>query len=67
MCDIIVELVKRIIQIEKARGVIARSDRSRLAETAQPYQDLIDRLFYAMAGLTGAEAQGLEERLSRML
>lgn len=65
--DIIVELVKRIMQIEKGRGEIARSDRSKLDPAAQPYQDLIDRLFYAMAGLTDAEAKGLEDRLSRML
>ena len=34
---------------------------------AQPYLDLIDRLFYAMAGLTEAEARGLESRLRKML
>jgi hypothetical protein len=34
---------------------------------AQAYQDLIDRLLYAMAGLTEEEARGLEERLARML
>lgn len=65
--DFIIELVKRIMQIEKARGNIARAERSRLDSEAQPYQDLIDRLFYAMAGLTDEEASGLEDRLSRML
>ena len=34
---------------------------------AQPYQDLIDRIFYRMAGLTDVEAQGLENRLREML
>ena len=67
MRDTIVELVKRIIHIEKGRGEIARSERSKLDPAAQRYQDLIDRLFYAMAGLTDAEAKGLEDRLSRML
>ena len=65
--DAIVELVNRIIQAEQARGEIARSDRSALCPEAQPYQDLIDRLFYAMAGLTDQEARGLEDRLARML
>ncbi|MCH8316443.1 MAG: hypothetical protein IIA64_10755 [Planctomycetes bacterium] len=65
--DFIIELVKRIMQIEKGRGNIARAERSRLDSEAQPYQDLIDRLFYAMAGLTDEEARGLEDRLSRML
>jgi len=34
---------------------------------AQPYQDLIDRLFYKLAGLSDEEAMGLEQRLSTML
>jgi hypothetical protein len=65
--DLIVELVTRITQIEATRGEIARTERSRLDPAAQPYQDLIDRLLYAMAGLTDCEAKGLEERLERML
>jgi hypothetical protein len=65
--DVIVDAVNRIIAIEKARGEIARSARSALAPEAQPLQDFIDRLLYAMAGLTPAEVQGVEERLSHML
>ena len=65
--DLIVELVHRITPIEAGRGDIARTDRSHLDPAAQPYQDLIDRLFYAMAGLTDDEAKGLEDRLARML
>jgi len=67
VCDTIVEAVNRIISIERARGTIARSERSALDRAAQPYQDLIDRLFYAMAGLTDDDIQGLEDRLARML
>ncbi len=48
------------------RGEIRRVDRSALDPHAQPYQDFIDRLFYAMAGISDAEARGLEERLSQM-
>lgn len=53
--------------VSQARGTIARSERSALDRAAQPYQDLIDRLFYAMAGLTDDDIQGLEDRLARML
>jgi hypothetical protein len=64
---VIVAAVERIIAIERERGDIARTDRSALAPEAQPYQDLIDQLFYRMAGLTDDEIRGLEERYSRML
>jgi type I restriction-modification system DNA methylase subunit len=65
--DVIVELVRNIMAAEERRGDIARSERSALCAEAQPYQDLIDRLLYAMAGLSDEEAHGLEERLARML
>ncbi|HWE95247.1 MAG TPA: Eco57I restriction-modification methylase domain-containing protein [Tepidisphaeraceae bacterium] len=65
--ETIIEAVGKIIAIESARGEISRSDRSALAPAAQPYQDLIDRLFYAMAGMTDAEARSLEQRLAQML
>jgi hypothetical protein len=67
IADIICHAVDHITAIETARGEIQRSDRSALAQAAQPYQDFLDRLFYMLAGLTDAEAAGLEERLSRML
>ncbi len=65
--DCIVAAVKRIIEIEHGRGDIARHERSALAPAAQPLQDLLDRIFYRLAGLSDDEAAGLEERLSRML
>ncbi len=55
-------LVNQITSIEEKRGDIARSDRSALAPEAQPYQDLIDRILYRMAGLTDDDARGLEKR-----
>jgi hypothetical protein len=64
---IILEAVTRMMAIEGDRGEIARTARSALDPAAQPYQDLIDRLFYTMAGFTPAEAAGLEERLAQML
>jgi type I restriction-modification system DNA methylase subunit len=64
---VIIEAANRIIAIEERRGDISRAARSALAPEAQPYQDLIDRIFYAMAGLSASEAAGLEERLAQML
>jgi len=63
----IVCLVDEISKVEAARGDIARTERSALSPEAQPYQDLIDRILYRMAGLTDAEVQGLEKRLEGML
>jgi hypothetical protein len=60
-------LVEKITQIEAGRGVIARRDRSLLDPLAQCYQDVLDRLFYRLAGLSDEEAAGLESRLARML
>jgi hypothetical protein len=65
--ETVVEAVRKIIAIESARGDIPRSARSALDLKGQPYQDLIDRLFYAMAGLSSAEARALEARLEQML
>jgi len=65
--DTIIEAVKRVMAIESARGDIARTERSALDSKAQPYQDLIDKLFYRMAGLSNEEVIGLEARLMRML
>lgn len=65
--DVLVELVQRIMAIEHARGEIARTERSALAPAAQPLQDLIDRILYAMAGLTPTDVTGLEGRLATML
>lgn len=64
---VVIEAVNCIVRIETDRGEIARVDRSQLAPTAQPYQDFIDQLFYAMAGLTPSEASELEDRLDQML
>lgn len=65
--DILADLARRIIRAEQARGPITRAQRSELSADAQPLQALIDRILYTMAGLTDAEARGLEERLARML
>lgn len=65
--QVVIAAVQRIMALESDRGEIARAERSALDPAAQPYQDLIDQLFYGMAGLTGDEVKGLEERYARML
>ncbi len=67
VCTCLTVLVERIVRIETERGEIARADRSELAADAQPIQRLIDRILFRLAGLTDAEAAGLEQRLSKML
>jgi len=67
VCQVIVLAANRICDIEGERREIRRGARSALDPTAQPYQDLIDRLLYAMAGLANDEAAMLEERLAVML
>ena len=61
--QVIVAAVQQIMTFEADRGEIARTERSALDPAAQPYQDMIDRLFYGMAGLTDAEATALEAAL----
>lgn len=59
--------MKRIIGIERQRGAIRRVQRSALHPAAQPYQDFVDCLLYAMAGICVTEAVGLETRLAEMM
>lgn len=65
--DVIVAATNEIVAIEAARGVISRRDRSALDPKGQKYQDLIDKLFYRIAGMTDAEASGMESRLAKMI
>jgi hypothetical protein len=59
--------VRQIMVCEADRGDIVRTERSALDPAAQLYQDLIDQLFYGMAGLTADEVKALEERYAKML
>jgi len=67
LSNLIGEAARKIIQIENERKGISRSARSALDPKAQPYQDLIDKLFYKLAGLTEIESAAIEERLLHML
>lgn len=67
LAEVITAAVQRIEEIETERGEIARSERSALAPEAQRYQELIDRLLFAMAGLSVSDAEALVRRLQEML
>jgi hypothetical protein len=67
VADAIISAAKRIIVIEASRGEVNKKSRAALSEQAQPYQDFIDGILFAMAGLTVDEAKGLEQRLSGMM
>ena len=67
LSNLVGEAARKIIHFESERGDIPRSARSALAPKAQPYQDLIDKLFFMMAGLTESESSAIEERLTHML
>ncbi len=60
-------LVRRIREAEGQRGIITRTERARLSEVAQPYQNALDQIVFALAGLDMREFRGIEERLKHML
>jgi type I restriction-modification system DNA methylase subunit len=65
--ETLVELVARIVDAERRRGPITRRQRAKLSPEAQPFQDLIDRILFALAGFTADEIERLTERLEGML
>ena len=66
LIDTVVLAVDRIVEAEKRRGSMSRSDRSALSSKAQPFQDFLDELFFAMAGLSPEEVVGLRSRYEQM-
>jgi len=67
LMELVSMAAKQIIKIEQERGKITRRERSHLDPAAQPYQDFIDRMIYAMAGISDDDAANLETRLAEML
>jgi hypothetical protein len=65
--DALAAMSRRIQEIEAARELMRRSDRSRLAAESQPIQDAIDRVLFCCYGLSDAEARYIESRLAEML
>jgi hypothetical protein len=63
----LIRLVEEITRIEARRGTIARAERSALSPEAQPFQDLLDKILFRLAGLTEVEIERLERRLGKML
>lgn len=64
--EVVVAAVERIITAETNRGEMSRSDRSALSPAAQPFQDILDAVFFKLAGLTPAEVAGLRNRYEAM-
>ena len=64
---IIAAIVDRIIKALHERGPIDRRARSRLPPAAQGWQDVIDRSFALMAGISRTEHDALRARLTDML
>jgi hypothetical protein len=60
-------LVKFIEREEAARGRIARSDRSHLAENAERCQIVLDKMMLTLLGLGENKHQYLRTRLAEML
>ena len=65
--DAIASASTRIVAIETARGEVGKRNRAVLSKEAQPYQDFIDHVLFAMAGLSTDESQALEQRLEVMM
>jgi hypothetical protein len=64
--QLLITLSRRVRAIEKCRGPVSRADRARLATTAQPYQDLMDGIFFRLVGFAERETASLSERLEEM-
>jgi hypothetical protein len=65
--DAVIDATRTIIAYESRRRNVQRAERSMLSPEAQPYQDFIDAVVYAMAGLSSEEVTALEGRLKKML
>jgi len=61
------EMSRRIQEIESARILHGRSERSHLAEESQMLQDAIDMLTFRCFGLSPEQAAYIGERLREML
>ena len=58
---------RNIQDIEGARVLKSRSERSHLAPESQPIQDAIDAVVFRCYGLTNEDARYVEQRLKEML
>jgi Eco57I restriction-modification methylase len=62
----IIHLSRRIQAIETGRPSVSRAARSHLDSRAQPLQDAIDALLFALVGFGAADVTGLSSRLDAM-
>ena len=67
VAEALAEMSRRIQQIEAKRVLKSRSERSHLAPESQPIQDAIDSVLFRCYGLSGDDAEYIEQRLEEML
>jgi hypothetical protein len=62
----IIHLSRQIQAIETSRPSVSRAERAHLDVRAQPLQDAIDTLLFAMVGFGAVDVTGLTNRLNAM-
>ena len=62
----IIHLSRRIQTIESTRASVSRAERAHLDVRAQPLQDAIDTLLFALVGFGAVDVTGLTNRLNAM-
>ncbi len=67
VAEALADLSRRIQDIESARLLHSRSERSALSAESQPIQDAIDAVLFRCYGLTEEEGQYIGQRLKEML
>ena len=67
VATVLIEMCRRIQQIEANRTLRSRSERSHLAQDSQPIQDVIDKVLFRYYGLSDDDAEYIERRLAEML
>lgn len=67
VAEALAEMSRRIQEIERKRVLKNRSERSQLADEAQPIQDAIDTVLFRFYGLSEDEGNYVGKRLKEML
>jgi len=67
VAEALADLSRRIQDVEAARELESRAERSRLAPESQPIQDVIDAVLFKCYGISDDDAAYIERRLQEML
>ncbi len=63
----VIEMARKIQDIEAKRVLKNRSERSNLSPDSQPIQDAIDAVLFKSCGLSDDDAEYIKQRLKEML